>query len=209
MDAIGGVLCRCTGYRKIIAAVLNAGADTEPPLEVEAGQAIGARIARLDGAQKVGGIEIFGADEWPADALVARAVRSPYHRALFAFGELDAFVAAHPGVVRIFTAGDVPGENRYGVIAPYADQPVFAEQEARFRGEAVAAIVGESAAMEALDLADFPVTWAEMPPHITIDAALADGAPLGAPKPPRQRAGARSRGARRRRKRAGDGGRYC
>ncbi len=178
MDAIGGVLCRCTGYRKIIAGVLDAGADTEPPLEVEAGQAIGARIARLDGAQKVGGIEIFGADEWPAHALVARVVRSPYHRALFAFGELDAFVAAHPGVVRIFTAGDVPGENRYGVIAPYADQPVFAEQEARFRGEAVAAIVGESAAMEALDLADFPVTWTEMPPHITIDTALADGAPL-------------------------------
>ena len=81
-------------------------------------------------------------------------------------------------MVRIFTAEDVPGENRYGVITPYADQPVFAEQEARFRGEAVAAIVGESAAMEALDLADFPVTWTELPPHITIDAALADGAPL-------------------------------
>ncbi len=178
MDAIGGVLCRCTGYRKIIAAVLDAAVDTEPvpPQEVEAGQAVGARIARLDGTHKVGGIEIFGADEWPADALVARAVRSPYHRAFFAFGELDAFVAAHPGVVRVFTAKDVPGENRYGVISPFADQPVFAESEARFRGEAVAAIVGESPAMEALDLAEFPVTWTELPAHITIDAALADGA---------------------------------
>jgi len=178
MDAIGGVLCRCTGYRGIIAAVLDAGADPEPALETEAGQAVGARIVRLDGAQKVGGIEIFGADEWPADALLARAVRSPYPRALFAFGDLDAFVAAHPGVVGVFTAKDVPGENRYGVISAYADQPVFAEREARFRGEAVAAIVGEPAAMESLDLAEFPVTWTELPAHITIDAALADEAPL-------------------------------
>src|SRR5580704_1531561 len=151
MDAIGCLLCRCTGYRSIIGAVLDAGVTAEPMLPPGAGHAVGARIARLDGVQKVSGIEIFGADEWPADALVARAVRSPYHRALFALGDLDVFVAAHPGVVRIFTAEDVPGENRYGVITPYADQPVFAEKEARFRGEAVAAIVGESAAMEALD----------------------------------------------------------
>jgi CO/xanthine dehydrogenase Mo-binding subunit/aerobic-type carbon monoxide dehydrogenase small subunit (CoxS/CutS family) len=179
MDAIGGVLCRCTGYRGIIAAVLDAGVRTESvPMEIEAGHAVGARIARLDGAQKAGGTDIFGADEWPADALVARVVRSPYPRALFAFGDLDDYVAAHPGIVRIFTAEDVPGENRYGVIPQYADQPVFAEREARFRGEAVAAIVGESDAMDALDLAEFPVTWTELPAHTTIDAALADGAAL-------------------------------
>src|ERR1700730_11222406 len=80
-DAIGGVLCRCTGYRKIIAAVLEARSPPPPHAAPEAGQAIGARIARLDGRRKVDGSEIFGADEAPADALVLRAVRSPHHRA--------------------------------------------------------------------------------------------------------------------------------
>ena len=72
------------------------------------------------------------------------------------------FVAAHPGIHRVLTARDIPGENRYGVIPRFADQPVFAEVEARFRGEAVAAVVGEAEAIEALDLASFPVTWEEL-----------------------------------------------
>src|SRR5579864_7617803 len=44
MDAIGGVLCRCTGYRKIICAVIDA---ANGPLQVpsfpKAGSAVGAR----------------------------------------------------------------------------------------------------------------------------------------------------------------------
>ena len=116
---------------------------------------MGSRLVRLDGLSKVNGSEIFGADEIPAGALVVRAIRSPYQRARFSFGDLDAFVAAHPGIHRILTAKDIPGENRYGVIPRFADQPVFAEVEARFRGEAVAAVVGEAEAIEALDLRKF------------------------------------------------------
>jgi aldehyde oxidoreductase len=176
MDALGGVLCRCTGYRKIINAVMEAGTSVAPASPA-AGGAVGARLVRLDGQQKVDGTEIFGADETCAGALGVRVIRSPHHRAQFQFGNLDQFAAAHPGVIRVLTAKDVPGVDCYGVIPKYADQTVFAHREARHRGEAVAAVVGEPEVLEALDLADFPIRWDELPPLQTMDEALAADAP--------------------------------
>jgi len=200
MDAIGGVLCRCTGYRKIIAAILDAtpphstkadasksvqtiGKESvdEKPCQtagLAAGTAVGKRLVRLDGKKKVEGSEIFGADEMPTGALAVRAIRCPYDRARFQFGDLAGFVREHPGIEAVFTARDVPGINRYGVIVRFADQPVFAENEARHRGEAVAAIAGESAAVEALDTKDFPVAWEQLPAIREMDEALAAGTQL-------------------------------
>jgi aldehyde oxidoreductase len=173
MDAIGGVLCRCTGYRKIIAAILDAASPPGHLSAPVAGKAVGARVPRLDGVRKIDGADLFGADGHPADALVARVVRSPCHCAQFQFGHIEKWVAAHPGVVRVFTAADVPGRNAFGVIPVAVDQPVFAVTEARFKGEAVALVVGEADAMAALDLAAFPVSWYERPALTSIDAALA------------------------------------
>jgi aldehyde oxidoreductase len=176
MDAIGGVLCRCTGYRKIITAIQDAFCSTANEPSPKAGHAVGSRLVRLDGQGKVDGTEIFGADEIPSGALAVRAIRSLYQRARFRFGDLDAFVAAHPGIHSVLTAKDIPGENVYGVIPRFADQPVFAETEARFRGEAVAAVVGEAEIIEGLDLSTFPVTWEELPALTTIADALAPDA---------------------------------
>lgn len=179
MDALGGVLCRCTGYRKIIQAVLDAAEGHEPiSVRPEIGAAVGARIIRLDGARKVDGSEIFGADNAPGDALLARAIRSPHHHARFALGDIEAWIDAHPGVVRVLTASDIPGVNQHGVIEPFADQPVFAVERARFKGEAVALIVGETSTVERLDLSQFPVTWTELPPLLTVEEAQRRGAAL-------------------------------
>lgn len=176
MDALGGVLCRCTGYRKIITAVCEASHDSSAAGSPPQGCAVGARLVRLDGQRKVDGTEIYGADETPANVLYVRAIRCPHHRAKFQIGDLKEFVNTHPGIVAAYTAKDVPGENCYGVIPKFADQPVFAETEARFRGEAVAVVVGEQAAIERLDPSSFPVTWHDLPPIKTIDAALASDA---------------------------------
>ena len=177
-DAIGGVLCRCTGYRKIIAAILDSGKNAAEVELPTAGSAVGKRLPRLDGKAKVAGTEIFGADETPAGALALRVIRSSYHRAGFVFGDLAAFVRNHPELSAVLTAKDVPGKNCYGVIPLFADQPVFAEKETRFRGEAIAAVVGETAAVESFDAFDFPVVWEERPPILDMDAALSPGVPL-------------------------------
>src|SRR5450432_612229 len=176
MDAIGGVLCRCTGYRKIITAITEAGCVAKQTQPV-AGAAVGTRLVRLDGPKKVDGTEIFGADEIPADTFCLRVIRCPYPRAQFHFGDLAQYVTTHPGVALVLTAKDVPGTDCYGVIPRYADQPVFASREARFRGEAIAAVVGEVETLERLDPAEFPVQWQPLPPLSSMDEALAAGAP--------------------------------
>jgi aldehyde oxidoreductase len=173
LDAIGGVLCRCTGYRKIIHAIMDGGAHEASQAQPTAGASVGSRLVRLDGKRKVDGTEIFGADETPAGALGVRVIRCPHHRARFQLGDVDQYIATHSGVILVLTAKDVPGIDCYGVIPRFADQPVFAHREARYRGEAIAAVVGETAALETLDPTEFPVHWEELPALKTTDDALA------------------------------------
>ncbi|AVO37581.1 molybdopterin-dependent oxidoreductase [Pukyongiella litopenaei] len=174
-EAIGGVLCRCTGYAAIVDAVLDAagtGAAATPP----AGQAVGASVERLDGPDKVTGAESFGADHMPEGALLVRAVRSPHAAARFGFGDLAAWAAAQPGAVHVFTAADLPGPNISGVIPDFADQPALAETHVRMRGEAVAIVAGDPDVVAALDLDGFPVDWAPVAALEDVDAARAPGA---------------------------------
>ena len=115
-DALGGVLCRCTGYTKIVDAVMAA-ASPAVVVAPALGEAVGARIVRIDGQAKVTGRDSFGADAVPSDALWIRVVRSPHARARFELGDLS-IVAAH--LAAVLTADDVPF-NGYGIYPDVKD----------------------------------------------------------------------------------------
>ncbi|WP_328701246.1 molybdopterin-dependent oxidoreductase [Sedimentitalea arenosa] len=173
-DALGGVLCRCTGYASITAAVLDVGSSVSPPAP-DAGAAVGAPVERLDGRPKVAGSELFGADHAPRDALLVRALRAP-HAAAFRLGDIPGWVRSRHGPVQVFTAADIPGDNRFGVIPAFRDQPALAESHARMRGEAIALVAGDPVLIESLDLSDFPVTWDTDSGLADSDAARVPGA---------------------------------
>ncbi len=177
LDALAGVLCRCTGYRKIVEAVLAvaAGRVVVTPLP-KAGRAVGARVARLDAPAKVRGSERFGADELPVRAalshLTLRVIRSPHAHATFELGDMGPLRARHPGLVDVLVAADVP-HNAYAIFAELRDQPVLADGEVRFRGEAVVALVGDADTVLAIDAAEVPIRYTPLPALADIDAALA------------------------------------
>ncbi|MGD1885303.1 MAG: molybdopterin-dependent oxidoreductase [Paracoccaceae bacterium] len=169
-DALSGVLCRCTGYRKIIDAVMGV-----PAVTTGKSHGVGSSIPHVDADEKISGDLSYGDDVAPAGCLEILVIRSPYHRAGFKFGDLKSFAAAQD-LTTILTAADVPGRNLFGVIPQFVDQPVFAEGEVRFRGEAVAAIVARPEIIAGLDPESFPVSWRKLPAVKDMQSAQGEGA---------------------------------
>jgi len=199
LDGIGGVLCRCTGYRKIVEAVLSVAVTPESLVdtvsagtssshaattvlaeahqsvsssELAAGAAVGARVARLDAPAKLMGTARFGADQFPTDCLWMRTVRSPHPSARFVIGDIEAFRQRHPQVIAVLTADDVP-ENSFAVFPQPKDQPVLAKDFVRMRGEAVMLIIGEQHAVQAIPESEMPIQWTVLPAMETPAQSLA------------------------------------
>ena len=92
--------------------------------------------------------------------------------------DLDA-VRASPRVVAVLTAADIPGAN--DCSPAFGDDPILAAGEVLFHGQVVFAVVAETrdAARRAARRARIEVE--AVPPRVTVDDGLADGAEVLAP----------------------------
>lgn len=165
LDRMGGVLCRCTGYIKIVEAVERyiEGVSSKVEERPARGASVGARLPKVDGWPRVSGRAKFGADVATGEALHLRVVRSPHAHARFEIGNCSQLLERFPGICEVLTARSVPGNNVFSVFARLRDQPVFADGYVRYLGEAVAAIVGEREAVEQFPVAELPIEWEVLP----------------------------------------------
>ncbi|MDR2945750.1 MAG: xanthine dehydrogenase family protein molybdopterin-binding subunit [Candidatus Adiutrix sp.] len=123
--------------------------------------------------EKARGEALFAADLAPADCLVLKALRAGRHHAEIV--SIDCAAAEKlPGVVRVFTAADIPGRNAMGIINK--DHPVLAVGKVRSWGDAVALVAAETEEAAQAALRAIKVEWKELPAILDPREALAEGA---------------------------------
>ncbi len=141
--------------------------DHQPP-------SIGQPVVRVDARAKVTGAHVYPSDHYPDGMLHLRVLRAGRpHARIVAVDTTAAEQVA--GVVGVFTAQDVPGLNRVGILFP--DMPVLCDEKVRYEGDAVAIVAAETdaAALRARDL--IRVEYAPLPVVGDPRAALRPDAP--------------------------------
>ncbi len=177
--AIRNNICRCTGYVKIIdgillaAEVLRAGEIPAPPEDWR----LGARVPRIDVREKVTGTGLYPDDVYLDGMIYASAVRSAYPRArVLAIHTEEA--KALPGVVGIFTAEDIPGQNKVGHLAKDWDTMIAVGDITHYLGDAICVVAAETQEILAQAKALVKVDYEELPMVRSPRDAMLPDAPL-------------------------------
>lgn len=177
-NALKQHLCRCTGYIKIIDAIeLMARVKRGEPLPPrdDSGR-VGSCLPRHRGAEFVLGDWKYVDDIFLEGMLFAAMRFSDHPRALVR--SIDPAPAlAMPGVVKVLTAADVPGERLVGLITQ--DWPVLVAvgEETRCVGDILAVVVAADQHTAREAAARIAVDYEVRQPVTSPEEALAPGAP--------------------------------
>jgi aldehyde oxidoreductase len=147
VKALGPHLCRCTGYVKIIEAIeLAAQRLAQPPTQETAVTGrVGQRLSKRDAYETATGQRSFISD-MRLDGMLFGVLRFSDHPRAEVLRIDTTAAAAMPGVVRVFTWRDIPGERYTGHLI--LDWPLMvAEGETtRYIGDVLAGVVADSEA---------------------------------------------------------------
>jgi xanthine dehydrogenase molybdenum-binding subunit len=197
--ALDGHLCRCTGYQRIIDAIQTAGeawsgsgsVPDDPRRPIHFGElhgrrqisdqtprdnGVGASAPRYRGEDQVLGTKPYVADMAVDGMLHAAVVLAEHPRARVE--SIDPAPAlSEPGVVRVITAEDVPGQRFLGLIVHDWPVMVAVGETTRYTGDVLAVVVADSQ-FRARSAADkVAVSYAVMKPITNPEEALDPEAP--------------------------------
>jgi xanthine dehydrogenase molybdenum-binding subunit len=166
---LGAHLCRCTGYVPIIDAIEDLAQGKSPTAQEPGG--VGSPGIRYQAVDLVLGDKPY-VDDLRLPGMLHGAVRLADHARADVLRIDTSAAEASPGVVRVLTAADIPGELRVGIID--TDWPVFIPEGGRtsYLGDVLAFVVAESriAARKAAALVE--VEYDVLPPITDPVAAL-------------------------------------
>jgi aldehyde oxidoreductase len=172
---LGAHLCRCTGYVKILDAIEAVAQGTVCAPELSG--AIGGSGAKYEAAELAMGDRGY-VDDIRVPGMLHAALHLTSHARATVLGIDPAAALAAPGVHAVFTAADIPGDLRVGII--YKDWPVMIPVGGvtSCAGDVLAIVVADTRdqARAAAELVE--VIYDVHAPNTDPVAALADDAPL-------------------------------
>jgi aldehyde oxidoreductase len=138
---LGAHLCRCTGYVKVLDAIEAVAQGT--PVDVSMPSGIGSRGTKYEASALALGDRGYVDDIRVPGMLHAALHLTAHVRADIVSIDSSAALAA-PGVTAVFTAADVPGDMRVGII--YKDWPVFigVGERTSYAGDVLAIVVANT-----------------------------------------------------------------
>ena len=150
---LGAHLCRCTGYIKILDAIQDLASGVVP--EPQSPKGVGSSGTKYEAEALAAGERPF-IDDMQVDGLLHGALKlSDHARADILKIKTEAALATE-GVVAVFTAADIPGELRVGLI--HKDWPVMIPEGGRtsYLGDVLAVVIANdrATAVEATTLID-------------------------------------------------------
>ena len=190
--ALSGHLCRCTGYGRIFDAIAAAAGAWDsgelpevagplrPPVfatgHAAAATGVGASAPRYLGLDYALGVKPFIAD-MRVDGMMHGAVVLAAHPRARVLAIDVAPALAQPGVARVVTAADVPGERLVGTIV--RDWPVFvaAGETTRCVGDVLVLVVADSQFHARRGAAAVQVRYEVLAPVTSPEEALLPDAP--------------------------------